>query len=50
MKYQIIGLKALHWFQAWMEDEHMPYQQAAMAMYSDIEGTIVNCQLPSKYQ
>jgi hypothetical protein len=49
MKYQIIALKALHWFQSWMEDENMPYQPSAMEMHDIIEGTIVNSQLPSKY-
>jgi hypothetical protein len=42
MKYQVMGLKALLWYQSWCEDDSMPYQQGAMEMYSLIESTIVN--------
>ena len=49
VKYQVIGLKALHWFQSWCEDDNMPYQQNAMDMYDVLEQVIVNDKLPSKY-
>lgn len=50
MKYQVMGLKALLWFQSWCEDDGMPYQQFAMEMFNLIENTIVNSQLPSSHE
>jgi len=45
----MIGLKALLWFQAWSEDQNMPYSPKAMDMYNLLEGAIVNGQMPQKY-
>ena len=49
IKYQVIGLKALLWYQAWSEDFSMPYAEKAMDMYSILESTIVNAVVPAKY-
>jgi len=49
IKYQILGLKALLWYQSWSEDIHMGYCKKAMEMYNILEGAIVNGQMPQKY-
>ena len=49
VKYQVLGLKALQWFSAWMTDESMPYAERANDMYSQIEAANVNGELPSRY-
>ena len=50
IKYQIIGLKALEWYNAWSQDINMPYSQRAMDIYNAVETAIVNSCIPSKYK
>ena len=45
----MIGLKALLWFQAWSEDQNMPYSAKGMDMYNLLEAAIVNGQMPAQY-
>ena len=49
IKYQVLGLKALHWFKAWSEDKQ-PYQEKSEDLYNHIEGSIVNGTMPQKFQ
>lgn len=50
IKYQIVGLKALEWYNAWSQDINMPYCQRAMDIYNAVETAIVNSCIPSKYK
>ena len=45
-----IGFRALHFFQAWAEDESAEYATIAMDFYNQLEGTLVNQNLPKHYQ
>ena len=45
-----IGFRALHFFQAWAEDEKASYATQAMDFYNQLEGTLVNQNLPKHYQ
>lgn len=50
IKYQVIALKTLMWFQAWSEDVKQAYWERASEMYSLVESVIVNSAMPNKYQ
>ena len=50
IKYQIIGLKALEWYNSWSQDGQMPYFNRAMDIYNSLETAIVNSCIPSKYK
>ena len=50
MKYQVIGLKILEWFNAWSQDQNMPYCHRAMELYNSVETAIVNSCIPQKYK
>lgn len=45
-----IGFRALHHFQAWSEDDKAEYCNSAMDLYNQLEGTLVNQNLPKHYQ
>ena len=45
-----IGFRALHHFQAWSEDAGASYADQAMDLYNQLEGTLVNQNLPKHYQ
>lgn len=45
-----IGMRALHLFQAWSEDDKASYQDRALAFYEMVEGTLVNLKLPRTFQ
>ena len=50
IKYQVLGLKALEWYNAWSQDVNMPYCQRAMDVYNAAETAIVNSCIPSRYK
>jgi hypothetical protein len=50
MRSMNIGIRALHLFQAWSEDEKASYYERALAFYEMIEGTLVNLKLPRTFQ
>ncbi len=45
-----IGIKAYQYFQSFAEDTTFPEQDKAMDFYNDLESTLVNGEIPSKYQ
>ena len=45
-----IGMRALHLFQAWSEDDKAVYYERALSFYEMIEGTLVNLKLPRTFQ
>lgn len=45
-----IGFRALHFFQSWAEDQRADYSNRALRFYEQLEGTLVNQNLPKHYQ
>mmetsp|Transcript_35732 Transcript_35732/g.47016 ORF Transcript_35732/g.47016 Transcript_35732/m.47016 type:complete len:90 (+) Transcript_35732:452-721(+) len=45
-----IGLRALHYFQSWSEDNRAVYATKAMEFYNLLESTLVNQNLPKQFQ
>ena len=41
-----IGFRALHYFQSWAEDIKAVYSNRALRFYEQLEGTLVNQNLP----
>ena len=50
VKNRNIGLKAQQYFQSYSEDLQAIYQDKSMDFYSIIEQSLVNGDIPSKYQ
>jgi hypothetical protein len=50
MRDMNLGIKALHLFQAWSEDEKAKYKDKALTFYEMLEGTLVNLKLPRMFQ
>lgn len=48
-RWQVIGLKMLHWFQAMSEDDNLPYAAKAADLAGYVESAIVNGSIPSKF-
>ncbi len=50
IKHRNIGLKALQLFQSFSEDSGASYQERAMDFYNEMEQSLVNGDLPKKYE
>jgi len=50
MRDMNIGIRSLHLFQAWSEDEKAIYQVKATEFYEMLEATLVNQNLPRQHQ
>lgn len=50
MRDMNIGIRALHLFQAWSEDDKAVYYHKALEFYEMLEGTLVNLKLPRSFQ
>lgn len=50
MRDMNLGIKALHLFQAWSEDDKAAYRDKALSFYEMLEGTLVNLKLPRMFQ